>query len=68
MGLGGYKAVTEISAIPIDSDEILSDLDHHFHVSAGPGSGKTYWLINHIRNVIRNSKKLTPASSVSSFL
>jgi len=27
-------------------------------VSAGPGAGKTYWLVNHIKNVLHNSDKL----------
>jgi len=57
--------VTEIGTILMDSDEILKDLDHPFRVSAGPGSGKTYWLINHIRNVLRNSKRLTQASRIA---
>lgn len=57
--------MTEIGTILMDSDEILKDLDHPFRVSAGPGSGKTYWLINHIRNVLRNSKRLTQASRIA---
>jgi len=57
--------VTEIGTKLIDSGEILKDLDHPFRVSAGPGSGKTYWLISHIRNVLRNSKRLTPASRIA---
>ncbi|SJN48680.1 ATP-dependent DNA helicase UvrD/PcrA, clostridial paralog 2 [Sphingobacterium faecium PCAi_F2.5] len=27
-------------------------------MSAGPGAGKTYWLVNHIKNVLHNSDKL----------
>jgi DNA helicase II / ATP-dependent DNA helicase PcrA len=65
MGLWRSRAVTEIRTILIDSGETLEDLDHPFRVSAGPGSGKTYWLISHIRNVLRNSKKLTPASRIA---
>lgn len=42
----------------ISSDAIVSDIESHFKVSAGPGAGKTYWLVNHIKNVLHNSDKL----------
>lgn len=42
----------------INSDTIITDIDSHFKVSAGPGAGKTYWLVNHIKNVLHNSEKL----------
>lgn len=42
----------------INSDTIIKDIDKHFKVSAGPGAGKTYWLINHIKNVLHKSEKL----------
>lgn len=29
-----------------------------FVVKAGPGAGKTYWLVEHIRNVLANTKRL----------
>ncbi len=32
-----------------DSHETI-DIEHPFKVNAGPGAGKTTWLINHIRN------------------
>jgi DNA helicase II / ATP-dependent DNA helicase PcrA len=44
--------------ITIDSDSVLQDIEHHFRVFAGPGAGKTYWLINHVRNVLRKSRRL----------
>lgn len=47
-----------MSIITINSDSIITDIDSHFKVSAGPGAGKTYWLINHIKNVLHNSDKL----------
>lgn len=34
------------------------DIDHHFKVIAGPGAGKTRFLIGHIRNVLCNSNRL----------
>ena len=47
-----------MSIITINSDSIITDIDSHFKVSAGPGAGKTYWLVNHIKNVLHNSDKL----------
>lgn len=44
----------------IDSDYHMSvdEMENNFNVQAGPGAGKTYWLVNHIKNVLRNSKRL----------
>lgn len=42
----------------INSDTIISDIESHFKVSAGPGAGKTYWLVNHIKNALHNSDRL----------
>lgn len=33
-------------------------IDENFKLIAGPGSGKTTFLVNHIKNVIKNSDKL----------
>lgn len=41
--------ISSSTAIPIES---------HFRISAGPGAGKTYWLINHIRTVLRQSERI----------
>ena len=51
--------------VSIDSSTIIGDYNRHFRVFAGPGAGKTHWLVNHIRNVVRNSDRLTPCSYVS---
>jgi len=51
--------------ITIDSDTELSDIEHHFRVFAGPGAGKTYWLTNHIRNVLRKSQRLGATGKVA---
>lgn len=40
-----------------DSHEQI-DIEHHFKVNAGPGAGKTTWLINHIKNVVQHSTRL----------
>ncbi|PXX98780.1 ATP-dependent helicase [Marinifilum breve] len=42
----------------IDSNYLLPDIEQHFRVSAGPGAGKTHWLVQHIKNVLHNSKRL----------
>lgn len=49
----------------ITSDHLLSDIDHPFKVFAGPGAGKTYWLINNIRNILKNSTRLLAASKIA---
>lgn len=41
----------------IKSDDNI-DIDKPFSVKAGPGAGKTYWLVRHIRNVLANTKRL----------
>lgn len=41
----------------ITSDTLI-DIEHNFKVSAGPGAGKTYWIVNHIRNILQNSTRL----------
>lgn len=43
----------------------LEDIEHHFKITAGPGAGKTFWLINHIINVLRNSKRLGKTSKIA---
>jgi DNA helicase-2/ATP-dependent DNA helicase PcrA len=42
----------------ITSDSLLIDIEHHFRVSAGPGAGKTHWMVEHIRNVLHRSDRL----------
>lgn len=34
------------------------DIESPFCVKAGPGAGKTHWLVEHVRNVLANSKRL----------
>ena len=51
--------------IIISSDDRIADIDSHFKVVAGPGAGKTFWLVEHIKNVLQNSTKLTYTSKIS---
>ncbi|MDJ1473799.1 ATP-dependent helicase [Xanthocytophaga flava] len=41
----------------IHSNSII-EIEQHYKLSAGPGAGKTHWLINHIKNVLSNSTRL----------
>lgn len=34
------------------------NIDNNFKVEAGPGAGKTEFLINHVKNIIQNSNRL----------
>jgi DNA helicase II / ATP-dependent DNA helicase PcrA len=40
-------------------------IEQHFKVNAGPGSGKTFWLIQHIKNVLQNSARLGRTRNVA---
>src|SRR5690606_35166536 len=43
----------------------ITDIDSHFRVFAGPGAGKTHWLVNHINHVVRESQKLSPVRKIA---
>lgn len=42
----------------INSNTKLQNIEQHFKVLAGPGAGKTHWLVEHIKNVLHNSSRL----------
>jgi DNA helicase II / ATP-dependent DNA helicase PcrA len=46
----------DINALP--SVYSMENIEHHFKVFAGPGAGKTRWLVNHIERVLKESKRL----------
>lgn len=48
--------MTDINQLPDISN--LQDIELDFKVYAGPGAGKTTWLISHLEKVLRNSKRL----------
>lgn len=54
-----------MSIIQIDSNQRLDDIEHHFKVSAGPGAGKTHWLVEHIRNVLHCSNRLNKIRKIA---
>jgi DNA helicase-2/ATP-dependent DNA helicase PcrA len=49
----------------INSDYKIVDINNNFKVSAGPGAGKTYWLVNHIKNILYNSDRLSITRKVA---
>lgn len=51
-------------AVNITSSELLStqQLDNHFAVYAGPGSGKTHFLVSNIKNIITTHPKITASN------
>lgn len=51
-------------ATAITSDTKIQ-IDKHFKVMAGPGAGKTYWLVNHIKNVLGHSAKLGKCGKIA---
>lgn len=54
-----------LEKLDIDSGTVLTDIERHFRVMAGPGAGKTHWLVSHIKQVVAGSKRLSPASRVA---
>lgn len=52
-------------AITVIESNTLIDTEHHFLVKAGPGAGKTYWLIQHIKHVLATSLRLGKIKKVA---
>ncbi|MCY7716963.1 UvrD-helicase domain-containing protein [Bacillus altitudinis] len=40
-------------------------LEQHFKVIAGPGAGKTHWLVNHIKNTVKSSLRLEKSRKIA---
>ena len=55
--------MTEVHVI--ESDTHLDDVDHHLRVFAGPGAGKTFWLVKHIKDVLARSNRLTAPAKIA---
>jgi DNA helicase-2/ATP-dependent DNA helicase PcrA len=43
----------------------LSDIETHFKVFAGPGAGKTRWLISHLKRVLLESDRLNKTGKIA---
>lgn len=54
-----------VEPIGIESGDKLGDIEHHFRVLAGPGAGKTHWLVNHIKEVLHTSERLDKSRKVA---
>jgi len=52
-------------AIKLDDSDQLIEIENHFKLCAGPGAGKTRFLVNHIQNVIKNSERLQKARKIA---
>ncbi|WP_339193427.1 ATP-dependent helicase [Aeribacillus sp. FSL W8-0870] len=50
--------------ITITSSDLIP-IEQHFKVIAGPGAGKTHWLVNHIKNVVKNSVRLEKTRKIA---
>lgn len=55
----------DVSRMIIISSDDLIDIEQPFKVTAGPGAGKTHWLINHIKNVLENSLRLPKSRKIA---
>lgn len=53
----------DINSLPDIST--LSDIETHFKVFAGPGAGKTRWLISHLERVLLESNRLHKTSKIA---
>ncbi|MBD8027594.1 ATP-dependent helicase [Ureibacillus sp. Re31] len=50
--------------ITITSSDLI-DIEQHFKITAGPGAGKTHWLVNHIKNTVKNSLRLEKTRKIA---
>ena len=53
----------DIHSLPQISD--LSDIETHFKVFAGPGAGKTTWLVSHLERVLHESNRLNKTGKIA---
>ncbi len=49
----------------ISSDTRLSEIDQHIKIFAGPGSGKTFWMVGHIKDILHRSEKLSKTRKIA---
>lgn len=49
---------------PITSGSLLLNVEEPFRVFAGPGAGKTHWLVEHIKNVLHRSLLLAKTRKI----
>lgn len=49
----------------IDSEDSIESIENHFKIEAGPGAGKTHWLIKHIKRVLNESTRLGKSKKIA---
>ncbi|RXZ02187.1 ATP-dependent helicase [Fictibacillus sp. S7] len=59
----GIAITTDVTELESSLSTIL--IDEHFKLYAGPGAGKTTFLTNHIKNILRGSKRLKKTRHVA---
>jgi len=52
-------------AITLKNSDQLIDVEENFKLCAGPGAGKTRFLVNHIKNVINKSSRLSKVRKIA---
>src|SRR6056297_4135078 len=55
----------DMSLNSISSDSVIENIEQHFKISAGPGAGKTHWLVQHIKHVLNDSKRLSKSRKIA---
>jgi DNA helicase-2/ATP-dependent DNA helicase PcrA len=55
----------DMRVIQITSDFLINDIEHNFRISAGPGAGKTHWIVEHIKNVLHRSNRLAKTRKIA---
>jgi Superfamily I DNA and RNA helicases len=53
------------TAIKLADSDVKIDIEVPFKLCAGPGAGKTRFLINHINNILSNSKRLSKVRKIA---
>ena len=49
----------------ITSGERLESVESPFRIFAGPGAGKTHWLVGHVKQTLREAERLGPSQRVA---
>ncbi|MBE4949855.1 ATP-dependent helicase [Chryseobacterium culicis] len=47
------------------TSETIIDTEQHFRIFAGPGAGKTHWLVNHMRHLLQSSNKFGATKKIA---
>jgi DNA helicase-2/ATP-dependent DNA helicase PcrA len=51
--------------IKITAETVLAEIEKSIKLHAGPGAGKTRFLVNHIKNVLHHSRRLGSSRKVA---